>query len=626
MNRWRNALRQPAGSAVGAKVMFPRAMKSLPTLLLLLIPTIALTAAEPEVAVDAENFSLVLDGGRTIRRTELRELPATDAMIERFVLADPSLTIVRTRGKAGAGYQRTLLEITNTGAEELPLARVVVADFPAPAGARVAGECAGSPVVAGAEFFGVEHPLAENVVAGGRVRCSLPIMQPLRPGEKVVVSFVCGRASEPSQIRRAFAAYLEHARPRPSAPFLLHNTWYNLGYSNEYSERDELDLIDALGRELEQKRGAKIDAFVLDDGWDDTHTLWRFHAGWPDGLKAMTAASSRWGAVPGIWMSPWGGYNRPKQERLAAAAPEGFEIRDGGFSLAGPRYYARFRELCVEAVRQGVGFFKFDGIGTKSEGAIDPAAGRDFDAMLRLVAELRALRPDLYVSQTVGTWPSPWWLLHVDNIWRGGEDHSFAGVGSDRQQWITYRDAQVYRNVVRRAPLFPLNALMLHGIILAMHAERLATADPSDFASEVRSFFGSGVQLQELYLSPELLSKKNWDDLAAAAKWARAHADVLKDAHWIGGDPEKLEPYGWACWSPRGGIVTLRNPSDHEASFTLDAGAAFELPSNEAKHFRLSGACGDTETPVATLDADRRVEIRLRPFQVLMLEATPLAE
>src|SRR6185312_11579004 len=101
-----------------------------------------------------------------------------------------------------------------------------------------------------------------------------------------------------------------------------------------------------------------------------------------------------------------------KQARLAAGVADGFEVRDGGFSLAGPRYYARFSQLCLESVRDsGVAFFKFDGIGsTAGTGKIDPAAGRDFNAMLRLVRDLRAVRPELYISQTTGTWPSPWWL------------------------------------------------------------------------------------------------------------------------------------------------------------------------------------------------------------------------
>lgn len=587
----------------------------------------ALTGAAGRVEGEADSFVLELDGGRTIARADLRNVNTDEPGVTRFVTDAPALAVTIAERESPTGYRRTILEVVNTGPVDLSLKRIVLADRTAPDGARVAGECAGSPITVGAMFLGVEHPFAENTVADGRIRCALPIMLPLRPGEKAAASFVRGRAREPSQLRRAFADYLENERPRPHAPFLLHNTWYNLGYSNPFSEQDELRLIETLGRELVERRGAKIDAFVLDDGWDDTRTLWRFHAGWPNGLENMKAAAARWGAVPGLWMSPWGGYNQPKQERLAAAAPEGFEIRDGGFALAGVRYYQRFRELCVQAVREGsVGFFKFDGIGAKGEGIIDPAAGRDFDAMLRLIAELRSFRTGLYVSQTVGTWPSPWWLLHVDNVWRGGDDHNFAGVGSDRQRWITYRDAQVYRNVVCRAPLFPLGSLMLHGVILARHAERLATAQRGDFASEVRSFFGTGVQLQELYLSPELLTKDNWDDLAAAATWARANADVLQDAHWIGGDPARLEPYGWAAWSPRLGIITLRNPAPRPTRFVLDAGQAFELPARANRRFRVSSPYPSTAAPADMLEAGHPVTIELQPFDVLVLEARPSAE
>ena len=46
------------------------------------------------------------------------------------------------------------------------------------------------------------------------------------------------------------------------------------------------------------------------------------------------------------------------------------------------------------------------------------------------IGELRAKKPDLYVNLTTGTYPSPFWLLYADSIWRGGDDHSFAGVGS----------------------------------------------------------------------------------------------------------------------------------------------------------------------------------------------------
>src|SRR3974377_2391666 len=102
---------------------------------------------------------------------------------------------------------------------------------------------------------------------------------------------------------------------------------------------------------------------------------------------------------------------------------------------------------------------------------------RDGGRVLRLVADLRAAKPDIYINQTTGTWPSPFWLLYVDSTWRGGSDHSFHGEGSPRQQWITYRDSMTWQNVVQRGPLYPLNSLMLHGIIFATNAAGLQSTD-----------------------------------------------------------------------------------------------------------------------------------------------------
>ncbi len=591
--------------------------------LLLLTSVIAGVVCTSEADIQAGQFALELSDGRVIRETDFSSVAGSAEKKLQYESGDIALTAT-VAAHDSFGYRQSGVELINAGKKDVALARVVLLDLPAPTEARVLGKGRGAPVVFGNRFVGVEHPLAENGLVEGRLRCALPSLAPLRPGERMRASLVTGGALEPSQLRRAFLAYLEGERPRRTAPFLHHNTWYNLGYSNSFSEAQELAVIAKLGNELAEKRGVKLDGFVLDDGWDDTNTLWRFHSGWPNGLKAMKSAAAQYQAVPGMWISPWGGYNKPKQARLAAAAPEGFEIRDGGFSLAGPKYYERFRDLCVRAVRdEGVGYFKFDGIGAKATGSIDPSAGRDFDAMLRLIAELRGFNRKLYISQTVGTWASPWWLLHVDNIWRGGEDHDFAGVGSDRQQSITYRDAQVYANVVQNCPLFPLSSVMTHGIIFSQRAHKLNTATEEDFRDDVRAFFGSGTQLQELYLSPELLSVQNWDDLADAANWARKNADVLKDVHWLGGDPAHGDVYGWAAWTPRLGIVTLRNPSAQPASFMLEAGGAFELPGDAAKKFQVKSAF-EEKVSVTELQAGQKAEIVLQPFQVLVLEARPV--
>ena len=91
--------------------------------------------------------------------------------------------------------------------------------------------------------------------------------------------------------------------------------------------------------------------------------------------------------------------------------------------------------------------------------------------------------------------------------------------------------------------------------------------------------------MQELYLTPSLLNRTNWDELAEAAKWARANADVLVDSHWVGGEPGKGEIYGWASWSPRKGILVLRNPDDKPAQFAVDIEKVFELPPQTAKAY-----------------------------------------
>jgi len=380
-------------------------------------------------------------------------------------------------------------------------------------------------------------------------------------------------------------------------------------------------VINTFGQELVVKRKTKIDSFLLDDGWDDCNSLWRPHKGFPDGFAPLVAAAKKYDAALGFWLSPWGGYGQPKEERLKQGREEGFEIVNGSFSMAGPKYYDRFRGLCVDVVHNyGVNHFKFDGIGSGSgEGA--GSALRDFEAMLRLVAELRLIRPDLYINQTTGTWPSPFWLLHADSIWRGGDDHSFNGAGSDRQRWITYRDGDVYERVVSRTQLYPLNSLMLHGMIYARSADKLNVDPKHDFTSEVRSFFGSGTQMQEMYITPKLLTAANWDTLAASARWARENAVTLRDTHWVGGDPAELKVYGWAAWSPHKGILTLRNPAARPASIAIDAGKVFELPENAPRSYTLTSPYSDQRSTVSSLTAGEPATFSLQPFEVLVLEA-----
>ncbi len=417
---------------------------------------------------------------------------------------------------------------------------------------------------------------------------------PLRAGQSITYSSVIG-VTRPGQMRRDFLAYIERERAHPYRTFLHYNSWYDLGYFTPYDQASALDRVNAFGRELVRKRGVKLDSYLFDDGWDNHKSLWKFNAGFPDGFTPIKQAAEQYGAEPGVWMSPWGGYSKPKQERMEFGKSAGYEIIAGGYALSGPKYYAAFRDVCLEMIRKyGVNQFKFDGTGNVDSVFPGSQFDSDFAAAIHLIGELRAAKPDIFINLTTGTWPSPFWLMYADSIWRGGEDDSTAGVGPYRERWITYRDADTYQRVVQNGPLYPLNSLMLHGMIYAKDHRDLNKDPGNDFRNEIRSYFGTGTQLQEMYITPSLLTDANWDDLAEAAKWSRANAEVLKDTHWVGGDPAWLEVYGWASWTPAKGILVLRNPSDHPQTIRIQLEDAFELPPDCPSGLRRAKARGRT--------------------------------
>lgn len=521
----------------------------------------------------------------------------------------------------GASYVRQALRLTH--ATEVTGVRLV--SLQASAGTHVAGTVPGSPLVSGDEFLGIEHPMSRCEVRDDEATCTLTFTGPV-PAAGLEVSSVLGVAP-PGQMRRAMLAYCERERAHPYRQILHYNSWYDIGYFSKYDEAAALAVVDAFGRELVRKRGVRLDSFLFDDGWDDPRTLWGFHGGFPRGFAAVRARAASYGAAPGVWLSPWGGYGQPKQDRLTYAAAQGFETNARGLALSGPVYFARFRDVCLRMIRdQGVNLLKLDGLGRDTPAVAGSRFGSDFEAAIALLADLRAAQPDLFINLTTGTWPSPFWLRYADSIWRGGEDHDFAGVGSDRQRWITYRDADTYSGIVRNGPLFPLNSLMLHGLIYARSARSLESDPRNDFAAEVWSYFGTGTDLQEMYVTPSLLTPSDWDTLAAAARWAREREAVLVDTHWVGGDPGQLQVYGWAAWSPQRATLVLRNPAARAQRFTVDPVEALDLPAEAPQRYRATPAFTSAAGGAAAqeLTAGTAATFDLQAFEVRVLDLTPI--
>jgi hypothetical protein len=382
-------------------------------------------------------------------------------------------------------------------------------------------------------------------------------------------------------------------------------------------EPEVMAVIKKMGTELVTKRGVKLDGFVMDDGWDTYTNVWGFHEGFPNGFKNIAKLANSFGASIGVWMSPSGGYFKTKAARVETGKKTGLEISGNSFTMAGPNYYKRFVSVAENMMtEQGVTFFKFDGMGSGS--------GANIEAVFNMTRDVRKVNPDVFISATIGTWPSPFWLMYSDAIFRQKADFGRYGKGCRREMWITYRDMIITDHIIKPGPLYPLNSIVFHGMIVSRRSGPSNKLEPLSFRHSVRSSFASGSSVQEMYITPDMLKPGMWDDIADAAIWERKNIDTLVDTHRIGGRPGKLEVYGWASWNRNKGIVTLRNPDVQPHTYELDIAKAFELPEGAPTKYKLVPAFKDIEVEPFVAKAGEPVKLELKPFDVLIFNAEPV--
>ncbi|MBR5330001.1 MAG: hypothetical protein IKV13_00785 [Akkermansia sp.] len=480
------------------------------------------------------------------------------------------------------------------------------------------------------------NPIPEDMVRGTWVRkTNLTKESPWK------VSSVLG-LFRPGQQRRSFLRYIEREKPVPYRTMVHYNDWYEVGIvlhdyedpAKRTSEKISLDIINAWKKELFEKRKTSIDAFVIDDGWDDFNSLWDFHCGFPNGFAKVNEVATSMNCGLGTWLGPVGGYGASKRMRINSWNETHPNNRIANFELSNPEYFNAFVDRCKYMVKNyDMRYFKFDGISTKFH-AKGPGALEDAEGILRVLSALREARPDIYINTTVGTWASPFWFMYADSIWRQENDFDQMGnAGDARDKWITYRDRLVHEVFVEGAPLFPINALMTHGTIITKNGPpRIMSKSPENCIKEIRTAFACGSGLQEIYADADLLAQEDgrlWDELAACIAWVRRNADVLEDTHWVGGNPwdkkkQDGDIYGWASWNPEKCTLALRNSSAQPKTLKatlrqiLDVAPGFTgnviLKSSFADQRHLKGVMD------RKLNVDTEITITLDPMEVIVME------
>ncbi len=588
---------------------------------------------------DTELFKVLLGDGKTITASEMKledvkmvtlaENPsaataslryAGKALEARFTYEELSI-VWRAVLRNGSHYLRTEMDIQ--AAKDLPMEGIVamnylVAKNSAYTAPEVVGNTRGAILASNHIFAGLETPMGLNSSKDEGNATHIEGLwrrnTTLKAGKTWNISSVVGLVA-PNQLRRSFLAYSERERAVAWRPYPVYISWYELNidrnnaqapsYKGNMTVEQCADVVSHWKTHFYDKYHMAPKAFVWDDGWDQYGT-WTFNPNFPNGFDEPANEAKKMGTGIGAWLGPVGGYGQSGEYRRA------YWRSKGGMQLSNEDYYNFFIRCCTNMIdRYDFRFFKFDGISAQAS-AIGPDEGtrgeENAEAIISIERAVRQKRPDIFLNTTVGTWASPFWFHFTDAVWRQEGDYGEAGdQGTDREHWITYRDRLVYQNFIQRSPVCPINTLMTHGFILSRWGAVSKNMDYDGIVREMRCAFACGSGMVELYNDYKLMDeiKDNqgnagalWKDLAECIKWQQEQADVLPDAHWVGGNPwdgKKANVYGWAAWNGKKSVLTLRNPSASAQTFTTTLREALDIPAYVRGKITLTHAFNQAE-------------------------------
>lgn len=586
-----------------------------------------------------ELFKVLLGDGKTVTASEMKledvkmvtlaENPsaataslryAGKALEARFTYKELSI-VWRAVLRNGSHYLRTEMDIQ--AAKDLPMKGIVamnylVAKNSAYTAPEVVGNTRGAILASNHIFAGLETPMGLNSSKDEGNATHIEGLwrrnTTLKAGKTWNISSVVGLVA-PKQLRRSFLAYSERERAMAWRPYPVYISWYELNidrnnapapsYKGNMTVEQCADVVSHWKTHFYDKYKIAPKAFVWDDGWDQYGT-WTFNPNFPNGFDEPANEAKQMGTGIGAWLGPVGGYGQSGEYRRA------YWRSKGGMQLSNEDYYNFFISCCTNMIdRYDFRFFKFDGISAQAS-AIGPDEGtrgeENAEAIISIERAVRQKRPDIFLNTTVGTWASPFWFHFTDAVWRQEGDYGEAGdQGTDRERWITYRDRLVYQNFIQRSPVCPINTLMTHGFILSRWGAVSKNMDYDGIVREMRCAFACGSGMVELYNDYKLMDeiKDNqgnagalWKDLAECIKWQQEQADVLPDAHWVGGNPwdgKKANVYGWAAWNGKKSVLTLRNPSASAQTFTTTLREALDIPAYVRGKITLTHAFNQAE-------------------------------
>ncbi|MBR4241977.1 MAG: alpha-galactosidase, partial [Eubacterium sp.] len=452
----------------------------------------------------------------------------------------------------------------------------------------------GQPFFIDSLFFGCEFPATDNRILHGRGQ--IKYFLPLSKDERIIKCpiTVMGAADDNTlvSVKKAFFEYIDFISLPRNLRFNFNGWFDSMGKIDEEGTKA---LFTSVYENLKSHNAPEIASYVIDDGWQSNKAkFWQVNSKkFPNELKDISALCAAFGSGFGLWLSPRGGYSRCKKfgKKIQSGGNGFYDAQSDAICVGSKKYIDNLTEFLLDKMKElSINYLKLDGFSLnpcKNE-KHDHLVGGDNDMYfttemwhnwIGLFEKLREANGDLFINMTCYVNPSPWWLQWVNSIWlQNSFDIGFESIeeinADDEvnavEEEISYRDARYYDCIIRRASALPLNAVFNHEPIVEKKTFGSDKQSDESFRKYLIWCAIRGQALNELYISPSLMNDEKWDALSTVMKFQKENFHILKNASFIGGNPEENNIYGFVSFTEEGeGIVALRNPTDEKTPLTL---------------------------------------------------------
>lgn len=131
-----------------------------------------------------------------------------------------------------------------------------------------------------------------------------------------------------------------------------------------------------------------------------------------------------------------------------------------------------------------------------------------------------------------------------------------------------------------------------------------------------------GTSFWELYFSPSMMDEAKWQVTADVLTFAEENEDILQHAKIFGNAPRTGSVYGFSSWNKDEGIISFRNPTSQEKTYTLKLDELVGVTKavqnvHQIQILPYKSSIGDE-----TVSYNDEITVTLKPYEELIYQFT----